>query len=530
MILPGLRLAGPSAGVHPALLSRRIRDLTAAAITGTIALALALGIALAVPHPTVAKDAVILLGGLGVFALLVSARYTVTLTVLAVYLGLLDGPVKLLTATQAASPIRNVLTYAIATGMLVRLSVSKRRVTMPPLSIWVVGFVAVVLMQALNPATHGILKVVGGYRQELQWIPFFFFGFLIMRSKQRFRQLFLILGVIALANGAVSAYQAHISPRALGSWGPGYSNHVFGQGGLSGRTYNTEGEARNRPPGLGADSGGGGGFGVLALPGLLALLVVGKLRRRWIALVCCAGAMLGIASAADRQAVITAAVALLAYAGLSVISGLKITRLFAGILVAIAVMIGVGAYLESENGSGVFARQESLSSLGSAEESGGNSKIIHLKALPRDFFGAPFGSGLGTGAAAGGFGGKQARVEIEGRGVSTEGTLNLIVIELGAPGLLLWVGLTITVIGLAVLKLRHVSDTELRTYLVALYAAYLAKVVGGFGGPTISTVGGAFLWFVPGVTAYWLARPRRASSPAAIGHEQPPHTITAPAR
>jgi hypothetical protein len=393
MILPGLRLAGPSAGVHPALLSRRIRDLTAAAITGTIALALALGIALAVPHPTVAKDAVILLGGLGVFALLVSSRYTVTLTVLAVYLGLLDGPVKLLTATQAASPIRNVLTYAIATGMLVRLSVSKRRVTMPPLSIWVLGFVAVVLMQALNPATHGILKVVGGYRQELQWIPFFFFGFLIMRSKQRFRQLFLILGVIALANGAVSAYQAHISPRALGSWGPGYSNHVFGQGGLSGRTYNTEGEARNRPPGLGADSGGGGGFGVLALPGLLALLVVGKLRRRWIALVCCAGAMLGIASAADRQAVITAAVALLAYAGLSVISGLKITRLFAGILVAIAVMIGVGAYLESENGSGVFARQESLTSLGSAEESGGNSKIIHLKALPRDFFGAPFGSG-----------------------------------------------------------------------------------------------------------------------------------------
>lgn len=529
MILPGLRLAGPSAGVHPALLSRRIHDLSAAAITGTIALALSLGIALAVPHPTVAKDAVIVLGGLGVFGLLVSSRYTVTLTVLAVYLGLLDGPVKLLTASQAASPIRNVLTYAVATGMLVRLSVSKRRVTMPPLSIWVLGFVFVVLIQALNPATHGILKVVGGYRQELQWIPFFFFGFLIMRSKQRFRQLFLILGVIALANGAVSAYQAHLSPRSLSTWGPGYNAHVFGNGGISGRTYNTEGEARNRPPGLGADSGGGGGFGVLALPGLLALLVVGKLRRRWIALVCCAGAMLGIASAADRQAVISAVVALLAYAGFSLISGLKITRLFAGILVAIAVMIGVGVYLEAENGSGVFARQESLTSLGSAEESGGKQKIIHLKALPRDIIGAPFGSGLGTGAAAGGFGGKQPRVEIEGRGVSTEGALNLIVIELGAPGLFLWVGLTLTVIYVAVTRLRHIEDPELRTYLVALYAAYMAKVAAGFGGPTISTVGGAFLWFVPGVTAYWLVRPRRVASSTAIAHEQPAHTIAASA-
>jgi hypothetical protein len=226
MSVPPPRLAGPDAGAHPALLSRRFHDLTLAAVTGLIALGLALAITLAVPHPNIARVAAIIVGGLVVFVLLVSPRYTVTVTILVVYLGLLDGPVKLLTASQSASSVRNILTLAIALGMLVRLSVGKGPLKLPPLAGWVLAFVAIVLMQALNPATHGILKVIGGFRQELQWIPFFFFGYLLMRSKVRFRQMFLILGVIALANGAVSAYQARISPTALASWGPGYGSKV----------------------------------------------------------------------------------------------------------------------------------------------------------------------------------------------------------------------------------------------------------------------------------------------------------------
>jgi hypothetical protein len=524
MTLPGLRLAGPSAGVHPALLSRRLHDLRVTAIAGTVALGIALLMTYSMPDPSVTRVAAILLGGLGVFTLLLSPNYALTLTILALYIGLLDGALKLLAPGEGASIVRNVLTYAIATGMLVRLSVSKQRVTLPPLSFWVFGYAAVVLMEALNPSTHGILKALGGYRQELQWIPFFFFGYLMMRSKKRFRQLFLILGVVALANGAVGSYQSHITPRELATWGPGYSNHVFGTGGLSGRTYSYEGEARNRPSGLGGDSGAGGGLGVLAMPGLLSLLVVGKLRRRWIPLLCLAGAMLGIASAADRSAVIAAVVALLSYAGLALVSRLKITRLFACILVAIAVLIGVGAYLKSENGPGVFQRQESLTSLGGAEESGGKQKVIHLEALPRDVAGAPFGSGLGVGAAAGGFGGKH-RAEVEGHGVSTEGTLNLIVIELGAPGLFLWIGLTITTISLAVFRIRLVRDPELRWYLVAVFSSYIGHTVSGFGGPTIAGVGGVYLWFAPGVAAYWLARRRRRGGHGPIG---PPEAATAP--
>ncbi|HEV2981006.1 MAG TPA: hypothetical protein VGX51_06210, partial [Solirubrobacteraceae bacterium] len=156
-------------------------------------------------------------------------------------------------------------------------------------------------------------------------------------------------------------------------------------------------------------------------------------------------------------------------------------------------------------------RQESLTSVSSAENSGGQQKVQHIKALPRDITGAPLGSGLGTTGAAAGFGGKQ-KITIEGRGVSSEGTLNLLAIELGAPGLFLWIGLTLNVIFLAFTRIRNIADLELRTYLVAVFASYFAHIASGFGGPAIVSVGGVFLWLAPGIAAYWLLGPGYAAN------------------
>ena len=112
-----------------------------------------------------------------------------------------------------------MLIVAIALGMLTRLSRKRERVTLPPLSGWVLAFVAVVLVEALNPSTGGVLKAVGGYRQQLEFVPLFFFGYVIVRSKRRFRQLFLLLGVIALANGVVGAPSVAAEPGAAGRLG-----------------------------------------------------------------------------------------------------------------------------------------------------------------------------------------------------------------------------------------------------------------------------------------------------------------------
>jgi hypothetical protein len=160
------------------------------------------------------------------------------------------------------------------------------------------------------------------------------------------------------------------------------------------------------------------------------------------------------------------------------------------------------------------------------ENSGGHQKLNHLEALPRLITGAPLGSGLGTTAAAAGFGGKQ-RVVVEGRGASAEAALNLLAIELGAPGLLLWVGLSLSVIWLVTTRVRNIEDPELRTYLVAVGASFLAHTASGFLGPSIVTVGGIYLWFAAGIVAYWLAGPGYATARRRLAW---PRTALSPAR
>jgi hypothetical protein len=508
------RLAPSYDGVHPALLSRRLHDVLVGTFVVLVTVAAALAIVAAVPEPDPLLVLAIVLGAVGLLALLLSARYEVTLTLLALYLGLLDGPVKLLTASQAASGARNILTLAVVLGMVVRLTLSRERIRLPPLSGWVLAFVVVVLIEAVNPNTGGFLKIIGGFRQQLQWVPFFFFGYMILRSKQHFRKFFLLLGVLALVNGLVGAYQSRLSPHALGSWGTGYSERVEGTGGTSGRTYVAEGEARPRPPALGSDSGFGGAMGVLALPGLLALITTGRRRRRWIALLLCAGALVAIGTAASRTDVVVAAVAVIAYAGLSVIGGLGPARPLVVVIAAVALAAGVAWALIGVSGKGVLARQASVTRLveGTGET---NAKTGEFKQVPREIRGAPFGGGLGTVGAAAGFGGLQ-RPHIEGKGAGGAGTFNLLVIETGLPGLLLWVGLSINVLLLPLRRLRVIRDVELRTYLVAVLAAFVAFTAEEFVGPTLEVAPvGTFLWFGAGVAAYWLAGPGRRRAEAA---------------
>jgi hypothetical protein len=512
MSTPSWSLGGYGGRSHPVVAGRHLRDLLVVASGGLIATGLALAITLANPRPNLLLVFGVLVGAIAVVALLVSSRYELTLALIALYLGLLDGPIKLEATSKYASGIRNILIIAVALGMLMRVVVRKERMRLPPLSGWVLTFVAVVLIEALNPNTNGILKALGGYRQELEWVPFFFFGYLALRSKQSLRGLFLLLGVIALANGVVGTVQARMSPGQLATWGPGYSALVNGgKGGLTGRTYASEGVSRLRPPALGSDSGFGGGVGALALPGLLALLSVGGMRRRWPVLLCCLGAVLGVATAASRTSVVIAVVALLAYAALSLIAKLRVSRPLAGLVVIAAMALVASSALIATSGKGIFARQETLANVQTAQENGGEAKERGLSQIPSDVVRAPFGFGLGTAGAVSGFGGIQ-RLTIEEEKVIGGSAYSLLMKELGLLGLVLWLGLTISVISLGVSRLRQVRDIELRTYLVALLTGYIAITAEGFSGPTLAVTIGAYLWLVPGALAYWLLGAGRAAA------------------
>ncbi|MGP0103082.1 MAG: hypothetical protein ACLPUT_15865 [Solirubrobacteraceae bacterium] len=515
------RPLGPLGGTHPDVLNRRIRELLLIGASGAIPLAVALGISVEVAHPSLLLLLALTAGGLGVVALMTSERYPLTVTLVALYLGLLEGPLKLGTGAHAeASVIRDVLIFSVSLGAVLRLVVKKERVMLPAMSAWVIGFVALVVVEAFNPSTHGILKVLGGFRQQLEWVPFFFFAYTIMRSKERFRKLFLVLGVIALANGVVSTYQSRLSPTQLASWGPGYRELVYGtieQGetsgrggrtGLAGRTFVSEGVSRVRPMALGTDAGFGGGVGVVALPGIIALLAIGRLRRRWPVLLLCAGALLAVTTGLGRTQVVGAVVAVFSFALLSFSAG-QVSRALLALLGVLVLALPLGAVLVSAEGSGTFSRYAELApgSVANAKD----KKTAEYAAMPHQIEAAPFGVGLGTVGSAAGFGGKVSET-LEGHGVGAATVWKLILDELGLPGLLLWIAFLIRLLVLALPGLRRIPDFELRLDLAAVFASFIAFIIMGFSGPTMTSAAlGPFFWFTAGIAAYWFAGPGRTA-------------------
>jgi hypothetical protein len=505
------QLAGPGgARTHPVVRRRRLEDVLVVSITALIAIAVALGVATAVPKPNLLITLGLLLGALGLLTLMVNSRLEVTVTILAVYLGCLDGPIKGFSGGgNLVAVLRNVLIAAVCAGALIRILTRREGVKLPPLSGWVIAFTALVLVEALNPNTNGTLKILGGFRQQLEWIPFFFFGYALIRSKGRLRKLFVVLSLIALANGIVSAYQTRLTPHQLASWGPGYAERVLGTGGASGTTYFSEGEGHVRPLALGSDIGFGGSVGVIALPGTLALLATARWRRRWLIPLLCMGALLAVATSLSRTAILGSIVTLLSFGVFSLSAGRQVIRPLAAMMVVLVLAVVLVTVLSSTEGSSAFSRYTSI-----APEQVGTTapsyKEISLKQIPNDIANDPFGFGLGTSGAASGFGG-HTKVQLEGHGFSSETQYNFVMNELGLPGLILWVSFTIMLLSLAATRLRQIHDIETRIDLAAVFSVIAGLTFMGFAGAFMAGQGaGPFFWFAAGIVAYWLAGPESA--------------------
>ena len=513
--------ASPSRGIgaHPWVRRKRFDRARLIGLSALIPFAVAMGISVATPKPNFFLEVGLLVGGCTVVALASISRLEVTVTVLALYLGLMDGPIKLLSASQSASAIRDILIVAVSIGALVRMMSRKERITAPPLTVWVAAFVGLVLIEAFNPKTAGILKVLGGYRQNLEWIPFFFFGYALIRSRQRFRKMFIILGVIALVNGIVSTYQITLSPGQLSAWGPGYSEKINGNVnpetgvGVTGRKYISEGVGRVRPPGLGGDSGFGGGIGVIALPCTLALLATGRRRQRRY-MVLTLGALVAVGTGLGRLQVVGAVVAIASFVLLSLSAGKRVTRPL-GVLLAIAALaVPLGALFVTSVGTSVFSRYESIAP-NKVVETSASYKEKSLALIPHYIQSAPFGFGLGTAGPAVGFGGKVAGL-LEGHGVTAETQYNFVEDEFGAPGLFLWLALTVEICILILRRLPRIGDIDIRIDLAAVFAVFLAHVVMGIRGAfMVSAPSAAFFWFSLGIAAYWFTgREKAGGSPA----------------
>jgi hypothetical protein len=449
-----------------------------------------------------------------------SERHELTLAVLMLYLGLLDGYLKLKTGSSKATLARDVLLYALVLGILVRGMVRRTPVAVPPLSGWVLAWVLVVLVQIFNPANPSIPHGLGSARPHLEWVPLFFLGYMTMRSARRLRAFLLLLVLVAAVNGVVSVVQYQLTPEQFAAWGPGYSERIAGTGDVAARGFeDAAGEARTRPFGLGSDFGFGGSVGLLAAPAALALLALAR-RQRWltaITVLAAAGTVLAIVMSQARVAVIGSVVAVVAYAALATAARRLVPTLAA---LGIAVLIGVAVISNLGSGAtqGSFDRYSDITPtrvVGTTVSYRRDS----LEALPRYVQEYPFGAGLGKVGPASEYASGGPSVTL-----NAEGEANYLVLELGVAGLLVLLGFNVRLLLLSGSGIRRVQDPELRLLLSALAAPLLALFAAWLVGVTSATTPTSpYFWFVAGVLAYWLAgRSEPASATAAPAVERQP--------
>jgi hypothetical protein len=440
--------------------------------------------------------------------LILSSNVAVTLGALALYLGLVDGVLKLKLNTPTAALGRDLLLYSIIFGAVLRLVSDRRPVRLPPLSGYVLAFSVVALVQVFNPGSENLQHALASLRPHLEFVPLFFLGYAVMRRSARLRGYLLLLCVVAAINGVAGLAQLDLTPDQLSGWGPGYAERINGTGAVSARTFDEEGTARVRPLALGSDSGFGGAVAFLAVPALLALL--GAVPRRWSLLLgapLATGIILAVVTSQSRSAIIAAVVALVAFFGLAAASRLRVTALVVT-TAAVVLTIGVVSVLTArENQSGF--RYDTIAPTEVVGTTLDYRRGV-FAAIPDYAMSFPLGKGLGLVGPAAGFG-----VNFdESRALNGESQFTFLLVELGVAGLLIFGALQIRLLILTT-RLRRIDDPQVRLLLAGCAAPLFAVAVSWIAGPISATTPTApYFWFTAGILAFWLIsrEPERARS------------------
>jgi hypothetical protein len=410
--------------------------------------------------------------------------------------GLLDGFLRLKTGDSSLTLVRDFILYAIVAGALARWLVSGAQVTPPPLTGWVLLWVAVVLVQIPNPGDKSLVHAISGVRPHLEFVPLFFFGFAVMRTKARLRAFLFALVVIAAINGVVGFIQFHLTPDQLASWGPGYRNRIQGVG-VGARFFIDEfGAQRTRPFGLGSDTGFGGIVGLLAAPAVVVMIGLAS-RRRATALATlplAVGVVAAVITSQARVAVLGSVIAIVIYAALSTVSR-RIVPLIVGLAVAgVLAVLAVG--LVAGNGSAFryasITPDKALSTTYQSRKATFENVPLYIRKYPL---------GAGLGSVGPGFSGSRG----EDKGLNGESEFTYLLVEVGIPGLLVLLLFNLRVFAGSLRRIHKLEDPELRTLLAAVTAGLLALFVTWIIGPsTAAPPGSPYFWFVTGVLSYWL--------------------------
>jgi hypothetical protein len=439
------------------------------------------------------------LGAIVLMWLFFSERHDLALVILLLYLGLLDGFLKLKTNSSTITLLRDALLYAIVLGVVVRRILRNQPLKLPPLGGWVLLYTGVVLVQLLNPGNVSLGHALASLRPHLEFVPLFLLGYMELRSAKRLRVLCVLLVVVAAANGVVGYVQFRLTPAQLAAWGPGYAARINGTGPVSGRVFtDSAGVVHTRPFGLGSDAGDGGLVGMLALAPALALISLGRgARGRRVGLALIAGVLLAIVTSQGRADVLAAVVAVLAF----VVMASAARRLVPSMMSIAAGGLVLFLMLSALSGaaqSGLFDRYKTISpaSLTSTAESSRGSSLDLLPGYMARF---PFGAGLGsTGPAA-------LIAGAAHTGLDGETEFNFLVVELGLAGLLVFLTFNLRLMSRALTRVRLVADPQVCLLLAGLAAGLFGIAATYLAGPSSSASPvGPYLWLTAGILAYWL--------------------------
>ena len=488
---------------------------------GLLVAALAAGLTVLVSSRSTVSGAAVLIvvGGAVWFA--TTRRTQLALALLMVYLGALDGYLKLGTGSNLATFGRDVLLYAIVIGLLVRAVVQGKRLRVPPLGAWVIGFVVLVLVQFANPQDGSLYHSLAAVRQDLEFVPLFFLAFAFVRTTKALRIFVILLVLLAAANGVADYVQFHMTPQQLASWGPGYAQRILGGGEFhySGRAfYSSTGAYLTRPFGLMSDEGSGGLVCALALGGILALGSIPG-RRRYLILAAIAGAaaVAGVVTSQGRAVIVSSVVVVLAYALLTFTSRRAVATLLG--LVAVAAITFVTVSVIESSHSAVFRYKGVTTS--QIISTTANARGLSISRIPKNLIDHPLGGGLGVGGPSQGVSGAPALAGV----ADAETEFSFATLEAGIPGMLVIVGLVLVLFALGLKRCRREPDPEARVLLAAIVAPTAGMFALYWAGPvTPTTPCGPYLWAAAGIVSYWLiVRPKALRQPPVPG----PNTIPA---
>lgn len=447
-----------------------------------------------------------------------------SLAALGLYLGLLDGYIKLSTGSPFVTLARDLLVAAIAGGVLLRAMTSHRRLALPPVGGLVLAFAAVVFVELFNPHGPGLFVGTAGVRQHLEFVPLFFLGYAFIRRGAQLRAALLILIVCAGAGGVVSFVQSTLTPQQVASWGPGYSERILGTGAFEGAprvTFDESGApAAVRPFGLGSDLGAGAVAAALALPAWIALMMSTGGWLRILLLLPGIGIGLAIATSGTRAALVTVFVTMVAFALIAAVSRNGL-RVIGGLAISAVFVFAAFSYLGPENST--TSRAKTITP-GNALETFMRERASSVAKFAEYASNYPLGLGVGSvGPAAGALSDRPIALQT----LNTETEWNLLVLEVGIAGLLVFIAINLRLMALALTRIRRIASTTTRLQLAAIAAPLFGLIVAGFGGATTVTVPPApYFWFVAGVLSWWLVArrddPAEDASPRAPGERPAP--------